>query len=256
MVHSHLPPQLVHSHLPSATESRSSILPRWFTFIYRPQLVHSYLSSPSDSQSSTKQSWFIVIYTHQVVHNHLPSSPGSQPSILPKWFTVTYHPKLVHSHLPSKAGSVIYPPQVVHNRLPTTAGPHASNLPNWFTASYLPRPVESPNLSSWFIAALPSRFSLMPCENLGPSNVAPVGPSRGKKPLKGKKCTKRADFWKTKTQISCSVNSVKNSPVCWYYLFLFNDILSGSNYVASSHTIFNIRMNNELVRMWQEKVII
>lgn len=83
--------------------------------------------------------------------------------------------------------------------------------------------------------------------------MAPVGPSGGKKPLKDKKCTKRADFWKTKTQISCSVDSVKNSPVCRYYLFLFNDILSGSNYVASYDLQY---MNNELIRMWQEEVII
>jgi hypothetical protein len=138
-----------------------------------------------------------------VVHSHLLSSAGTQPSILPKWFTVIYHPKLVHSQLPSSAC--------------------------W----------QSPNLPSRFIAALASRFSLMPCENVGPSNVAPVGPSGEKKPIKDTKCTKRADFWKTKTQISCSVNSVKNSSVCRYYLFLFNDILSGSNYAASSHTMIN-----------------
>ena len=247
---------MVHSHLPPPAGAQPPTLRNRITVIYPPQMVHIHLPSTAGSQLSILPKWFTVIYQTKLVHSHLHSPSGSQSSTILTWFTAIYPPQVVHSHLPSKAGSVIYPPQVVHNRLPTTAGPHASNLPNWFTASYLPRPVESPNLSSWFIAALPSRFSLMPCENLGPSNVAPVGPSRGKKPLKGKKCTKRADFWKTKTQISCSVNSVKNSPVCWYYLFLFNDILSGSNYVASSHTIFNIRMNNELVRMWQEKVII
>lgn len=235
-----------------------SILPKWFTFIYHPKLVHSHLSSPTGSQLSTLLNWFTASYPPKVVQSHLSSKARSQPSTVAKWFINVYHPQLIHRHISSPSGSesstilswftVICHSKLVHSHLLSPSGSESSTIYSWSTGIYPSQLVhsQSPKLPSWFTAALPSRFSLMPCENVGPSNVAPVGPSGGKKHLKDTKYTKRADFWKIKTQISCSVNSVKNSSVCRYYLFLFNDILSASNYVASSHTMINKQIMNWL----------